>query len=95
MRHHLDPIGSLLDYDCDTQPVLPSRDDLDEDDCAVMDSPDLVHAIASANELASKELSDRAVSQIVAFLRALTDPDSVDLRADVPSAVPSGLPLVE
>ncbi|MGD1984744.1 MAG: cytochrome c peroxidase [Chromatiaceae bacterium] len=95
VRHHLDPIGSLLDYDCDTQPVLPSRHDLDEDDCAVMDSPDLVHAIASANELASKELSDRAVSQIVAFLRALTDPDSVDLRADVPSAVPSGLPLVE
>ena len=95
VRHHLDPIGSLLDYDCDTQPVMPSRDDLDEDDCAVMDSPELLHAIASANELSPKALSDRAVTQIVAFLRALTDPDSVDLRTDVPGEVPSGLPVVE
>jgi len=31
----------------------------------------------------------------VAFLRALTDPASVDLMGDIPDAVPSGLSLVE
>ena len=32
---------------------------------------------------------------LLAFLRALTDPDSLDVRADVPLRVPSGLPIYD
>lgn len=38
-------------------------------------------------------MSDADVADLVAFLQALTDPAAVDLRAFVPEAVPSGLPL--
>lgn len=31
----------------------------------------------------------------MAFLHTLTDIGTIDLRADVPSAVPSGLPIYE
>ncbi len=95
IRHHLDPVASLYAYDCAQQPVLPSRDDLDEEDCEVMNSEALVASIADANELPPKALKDRQVAEILAFLRALTDPDSVDLRIDVPKSVPSGLSIVE
>ncbi|MGB5775127.1 MAG: cytochrome c peroxidase [Sedimenticolaceae bacterium] len=95
VRHHLDPVASLYAYDCEQQPVLPSRDDLDEEDCEVMNSGALVASIADANELPPKALKDRQVAEILAFLRALTDPDSVDLRIDVPKSVPSGLSIVE
>ena len=33
--------------------------------------------------------------QILDFLQALTDPDSIDLRKDVPTYVPSGLPMYD
>jgi cytochrome c peroxidase len=97
VRHHLDPIGSLYDYDCKTKPILPSRANLAAIDCEVMQDDDLVDSIAHANELNNEplELRDGQVDKIVAFLRALTDPDTVDLRTDVPRSVPSGLPIVE
>lgn len=97
VRHHLDPIGSLYDYDCKMQPTLPSRADLAAIDCEVMQDDGLVESIARANELnnAPFKLRDGQVAKIVAFLRALTDPDTVDLRTDVPRSVPSGLPIVE
>ena len=95
VRHHLDPVASLYAYDCEAQPVLPSRHDLDEIDCEVMNSAALVASIADANELPPTALNNRQVDAILAFLRALTDPDSVDLRTDVPKSVPSGLPIIE
>lgn len=95
VRHHLDPVAALYAYDCETQPVLPSREDLDAEDCEVMRNQTLLASIASANELQPRALRDGQVAAIVAFLRALTDPDSVDLRTDVPGSVPSGLPIVE
>jgi cytochrome c peroxidase len=95
IRHHLDPVAALYGYDCERQPVLPSRVDLDDKDCAVMNSEALVASIAAANQLSPKSLNDRQVAAILTFLRALTDPDSVDLRIDVPRSVPSGLSIVE
>jgi len=58
VRHHLDPEASLENYDCSTEPRLPSREDLDALDCFVMNDPALVMNIKNANELAKKHLSD-------------------------------------
>lgn len=95
VRHHLDPVESLLDYDCQTEPRLPSRKDLDSTDCYVMNSPSLVAAIADANQLEKTKLSKRNIRYLIEFLHALTDPDNIDLRHDVPTQVPSGLTLAD
>jgi cytochrome c peroxidase len=39
------------------------------------------------------DLSDQEVLELVAFLKALTDPAARDLRALTPASVPSGLPV--
>ena len=41
----------------------------------------------------SPNLNNTDVQELVAFLRALTDPASRDLSAEVPASVPSGLPV--
>lgn len=92
VRHHLDPVASLYDYD-PAQLRLPGRPDLDARDVAAMDDAAVVEAIASANELASVHLSEREIGYLIDFLHALTDPDMLDLRGDVPRSLPSGLPL--
>ena len=60
---------------------------------AVLDDPAKLGAIEAANELESTRLKRRQIGEILAFLRALTDPAALDFRADVPLSVPSGLPL--
>ena len=94
VRHHLDPVTSLENYD-PAQAILPSRDDLDLIDLQVMDEPALRGAIAAANELAPVDLSEAEISDLMAFLNALTDPDSIDLRDTVPLSVPSDLPVFD
>jgi cytochrome c peroxidase len=96
VRHHLDPVAALYRYAYDAgQAVLPSRDDLDATDFAVMDDPALVEAIAAANELAPWPADEDDLADLLAFLRALTDPDALDLRQEVPPSVPSGLPVFD
>jgi cytochrome c peroxidase len=94
VQHHLDPVSSLNSYDV-SQAALPSRPDLDAEDFVVMSPPGAVDAIASANELETIELSERELEQLMAFLHALTDPASLDLRELVPMRVPSGLMLAD
>ena len=93
--HHLDTTASITNYDCANTPVMPSRGDLDALDCIVQDSPSRVAAIAASSEVAPVALTKREIRYLVDFLNALTDPSSIDLRADVPRTVPSGLPLAE
>ncbi len=95
VRHHLDPETSLDNYDCSTEPRLPSRADLDAHDCFVMNDPVLVMNIKDANELEKVHLTERKIAYLIDFLHALTDPDSVDIRNNVPRRVPSGLSLVD
>jgi cytochrome c peroxidase len=52
-------------------------------------------AIKASNQIAPTSLSDRDMRDLLEFLRALTDPTSVDLRRDVPRSLPSGIPLAE
>lgn len=91
--HHLDPVASLYAYQC--APPIPSRADLDNLDCQVMDDPAAVAAIARANELEPVRLSPSEIADLLAYLHALTDDNSLDLRPDVPGSSLSGLPLAD
>ncbi len=94
VRHHLDAVSSLQAFDTD-QCVLPSDPLLDPDDFLATNDPAVTAAIAAANELPVNPLSDAEVDLLLEFLRALTDPASIDLRGDVPPTVPSGIPVAE
>lgn len=94
VEHHLDPIASLAAYD-PSQLALPSRDDLDEIDLMVHEDPASRAALAAACELKPVALRRSEVDSLIAFLHALTDPDSLDARMTVPRYVPSGLPLFD
>ena len=92
VRHYSDPVRAIRSYD-PTQAVLPSRPNLDAYDLIVMSDPARVQAIADAARIRPARLRGEDVADLVAFLRALTDPRARDLSADVPDRVPSGLPL--
>jgi cytochrome c peroxidase len=94
VRHHLDSVASLENYD-PSHAVLPPRADLDALDFLVMDDPQRRANIAAASEIPPVSLSDREFSDLLAFLAALTDRDSIDLRGDVPAELPSGSLLAE
>jgi cytochrome c peroxidase len=54
---------------------------------------DLVLATLDPLVASPIQLSDGEFAALMAFLHALTDPAAVDLEADIPSSVPSGLPV--
>lgn len=94
VRHHLDPVAALKAYLSD-QAVLP-RDvgsGVGKGDFAVMEDAAEVNAIAAANELAAQKRTDSEVADIIAFLNALTDSQSLRGALGIPGSVPSGLPF--
>jgi len=100
VRHYTDPVGSLKNYN-QSQAILPSRRDLDEHDFVVMDDPNRLVSIAEANVVRPvpgtpiQLLTDEEVDDVLAFLHALTDPDTINTSGLVPASVPSGLPVNE
>jgi len=94
VRHKMDVMTALENYDPD-QLALPSRPDLDALDYHVINDPSRMQEIGASSELAVVELREVQIVQLIDFLNALTDPSSIDLRADCPDRVPSGLPLTE
>lgn len=64
-------------------------------DSWVVNNSDLKKRIALANELDGTELSKDEVSDLMAFLHALTDPASGNARQWIPDRVPSGLRVKE
>ncbi len=90
VRHYRNPGNTIRDYDR-SQAYLPSRGDLDALDFVVMNDPARVAAIAAENDARPMRMSDQDIADVVAFLRALTDPAMLDLSGDVPARVPSGL----
>ena len=90
VRHHLDPVGSLNAY-LEASAVLPVK--VGKNDFAVMRNPEEVAKIAAANALASVDLDEQEIGEIIAFLNALTDPQSLKGALGIPTSVPSGLPL--
>jgi len=109
IRHHLDPVRSLDTYDpgiaklapihhaidrWSFKPVAPSRlSTYLARDGWVQRSPSLRQAIAEANELVPRRLTDSEIADLIAFLKSLTDPRSRDLTHLIPDRVPSGLPV--
>lgn len=95
VRHHIDPEHALRNYNR-ANFVVPYRKDLAEIDFSVMDQDSVLDEIAKANELKkNRRIKERDIRDIVAFLNALTDMRSVDLRHDIPGSVPSGLPVFD
>lgn len=94
VRHHLDPVTALENYD-PAQAVLPYAEGLSDLDFVVMNDPARVAGIAASNEATPVELTDREVSRLIDFLHALTDTSSIDLRYALPQRVPSGLPVYD
>lgn len=92
VRHHLDPAEGWASYDR-TQVVMPLSEEFD--DFGVLDDPASVDAIIASAEVAAQNLSDIEVTRLLDFLYALTGRQSMDLRRDVPSSVPSGLPVFD
>ena len=90
--HQLNPIEALAYYDR-TQPLLPSRPDLDAIDWIVMDDAVAVNQLANACQVEPVSLDPDEIDQLVAFLYALTDMRALDMMDIVPETVPSGLPV--
>lgn len=88
VRHHLDPITSLQNYDPNQLTLLMA------DKC--QDQPETLTAIEqwySTNASASVNLSDDEIQLLLTFLDTLTSPSALDLSHTIPESVPSGLPV--
>ena len=90
VRHHLDPVAGLEAFDRATVGLAELGH---VDDWRVLEDAGELAAIARANDLAPRGMTDAQVADILAFLETLTDPFSLDGRLGVPEAVPSGLPV--
>jgi len=89
VRHHLDCTSSLLGYDAAQLPGLFQGTvdvDLDRNQARLDAMPDEVRGVIG--------LTETEFDNLMAFIYALTDTDSINLVAkDVPVSVPSGLPV--
>ncbi len=97
VRHHLNAVEAFDNYDS-SEAVLPSRPDLNEKDSQLMTDPayaEAREAIKRSSQLSPRQLSEQDFADLIAFLHALTDTSSIDLRGEVPQRLPSGLPLAE
>lgn len=90
IRHHLDPEQSLRTYDeRGVDPELAGTFVGDEETITTLLSTLAPKLVTDAS------LSDDDIADLRAFLSALTDPATLDLRHLVPPSVPSGLPVAD
>ena len=94
VEHHLDALAALDNY-ATSQAVLPPRDDLDAVDFEIYNDASSRADLAAASEIEPVRLNKRKLDDLMAFLHALTDTDSLDIRHTTPMSVPSGLPLAD
>lgn len=89
IRHHLDPVGALLNYDGSELP--PGLRGL------IHDSPETIAQLTRnvADSVPATPLSDTDIAHLIAFLETLTDRSELTRPAElgVPERVPSGLPI--
>ena len=91
IAHYDDAENKLLNYDI-TANVLDESlwDTQRENEASIISTLD-----AEVLDVQFGTDPDTEVAQIATFLRALTDPDAVDLSDTVPATVPSGLPVAD
>ncbi len=88
IRHHLDPIGHLEDYD-KSQLEPEFRGAVHDDEKILKDVKKTL-----SDKVPSPELTDEEIDLLVEFHEALTAPSARDLRHTIPESVPSGLKMV-
>lgn len=88
VAHYANPVGGLLNYDA-SQLTLLMRSTVDNDAARNQARVDALSPILRP----APRLSPQDIQDITAFLRALTDPASRDMSAEIPASVPSGLPV--
>lgn len=86
---HLDPAAALARFET-TSVQLPA---FDTEDFNILTSQIDRDAIRDAVTRAPVSLTDTQITEILAFLDALTDPAAINGRMGVPNSVPSGLPV--
>lgn len=88
VRHQLDPLASLANYDVGQLPAKFSAT-LDQDP-----SRNAARSAALDAEMTTPVgLSESEIKDLMTFLHSLTDPASLNLLRDIPDTVPSGLPV--
>ena len=92
VRHHLDPLTMLAEYDIADYAQLHDVE-LAGSDTAVLDGFDEMLRVGMAVRLETLDLSEGAVAALMAFLEALEDPIARIGRLGVPESVSSRLPL--
>lgn len=87
VRHHLDPVASLQNYDVSQLTALM------KDTC--QDQPETLAAILQwytpNNASEGVQLADEEIRLLLVFLDSLTSPSALDLSHTIPDSVPSGL----
>ncbi len=90
VRHYRNPENAIEDYN-PAQLLLPSLPSLNGFDLIVMNDAARVATIGNSNDARPRRFNEPDVADLVAFLRALTDPAARDLSDQVPASVRSGL----
>ena len=92
IRHHLNPSDSLRNWQRNMA-KLPSVPWLETLDFLVWDDRMEMSRYRKKIDIKSKSLSDEEITDLVAFVHALTGKSVTDLRFGIPNQVPSGLPV--
>jgi cytochrome c peroxidase len=91
--HHLNTVEGMANYDFDARLALDA--DQTDRDYQVMQSSKLVEAIIAESDVSPNTMSDSQVDRLMDFLFALTDMRVLTDRSEIPSSVPSGLPVAD
>ena len=92
IRHHLDPINSLENWD-PSQVILPEAEWLEDIDFVVLEDRLERERLKSRIDIEPIDLTKEEISELVSFMHALTGTESIWGKLGRPDKVPSGLPV--
>ena len=92
IRHHLDPIKSLENWDSG-QVILPKAEWLEDIDFVVLEDRLERERLKSRIDIEPIDLTEEEISELVSFMHALTGTESIWGKLGRPDKVPSGLPV--
>jgi cytochrome c peroxidase len=92
IRHHLDPLGSLANWD-PAQVILPKAEWLEGIDFVVLEDRLERKRLKSHLDIQPLDLNGDEVADLVTFMHALTGKESIWGTLGRPDRVPSGLPV--
>jgi cytochrome c peroxidase len=92
IRHHLNPAKALARWQSN-EARLPPLDWFAKTDFLIRDDQRETARLAARIDIEPVDLDEREISDLIAFLNALTGRTSLDGRLGTPQKVPSGLPI--